>query len=124
MNRSLITSQSLDAFIQKKCTSLSKRLKAHPNKYRISVLVEGESKKPSGLVNSFKVTGLIKIARQGDLRVRKTGSDVKKTVAAVIEALETQIRRTTEKKERSRKTLGHSLKPVRSLKWEMNSSSK
>ncbi len=115
-------SPALDSFVRKQCSSLAQRLESHPNKYKISLSIKANSKNTEGRVTTYEVIGAIKIARQGQLRVSKKGHDPKKLVSSVVDALNKQLRRQTEKQERSRKTLGRSLKPVRHTIWELTSS--
>ncbi len=114
-------SKALDQFVQKQCAALAKRMESRPNKYKISLTVEASSRTPEGVANMYKATGVIKVSRQADIRASKSNRDVKQALIDVVAALEKQIRRQTEKQERSRKTLGKSLKPVRHMKWEIQS---
>ena len=115
----LKASEALDAFVQKQCSSLARRVGSHPNKYKISLSVKANARNPDGIVISYEVIGIVKVARQSHLSVKKKGKDVKKTISDVIDALSKQLRRKTEKKERSRRTLGQTLKPVRHYTWEL-----
>ncbi len=82
--------------------------------------MKATSRHPDGSVKSFEVVGTIAIKRKGELRVSKKHADPEKAVLLTIDALEKQVRRWSEKRERSRATLGKSLKSVRSFKMEVS----
>jgi ribosome-associated translation inhibitor RaiA len=115
-----MVSDQLNKYIQTQCSGLMNRLKAHPNKYKLALTVRPEAKNKEGKVKSFTVKGVIKIARASDIRAAKKDANPKVAVDDVIKALEKQIRRSTEKKERSRKTLGKTLKPIKEYKYELS----
>lgn len=114
----LNSSKALDSFVRKHASSLMRRVDSSNGRYRLSMAVRPISRSQDQTVKSFEVTGVFSIRGSKDLRANKKHADVKSAVVAVVEALEKQIRRTTEKKERSRKTLGTSLKTMREVKWE------
>ena len=114
-------SAALDQFVQNKLNTLTKRLHAHPRRYKFSLKLEVTSRKPTGVANNFRVTGAVKVLNGKNLLVIRKGVDAKKLISQVIENLEKQVRRDSEKRERSRKTFGKSLRKVRSMKWEMSS---
>lgn len=114
------SSKALDAYVREQCSSLVERISSHPNKYKLRMSVRPEARNKDGKIKSFHVEGIIVIPRKSDLRASKKGGDVKKAIESVVASLEKQVRRQTEKQERSRKTVGRSLKPVREFKWEMS----
>jgi ribosomal subunit interface protein len=114
------SSEALNEFVKKQCHALTERISAHPRKYKLKMSVKPESRNKDGQVKSFQVEGSIDINKRKELRASKKGSDIKKVVEQVVQSLEKQMRRHTEKTERSRKTLGKSLKPIREFKWEMS----
>lgn len=116
----LPNSKALDKYVRSHCNGLLKRIAAHPQKYQIKFSIKPEAKNQEAQVSSFKVDGSVTIVGRKSLRASAKGPDVKKMVDQVIEALETKIRRETEKRERSRKTVGQSLQPVKEYLWEMS----
>lgn len=115
-----MVSDQLNTYIQKQCAGLMTRLKAHPNKYKLALTVRPEAKNKEGKTKLFNVKGVIKVARSADLRASRKDANPKAAIDDVVRALETQIRRITEKKERSRKTVGKSLKPIKEYKYELS----
>lgn len=113
-------SESLDAFAQEHSRTLLKRLDAHNGKYKFKMTMKPGARRKDGQVKNFEVVGVIAIRGSGELRANKTDADPKKAVLSVVTALEKQIRRWTEKRERSRSTVGKSLKPVRAFKMEIS----
>lgn len=113
----LDSSEAVDVFLNDQCQAIARRISAHPERYHFDISVRPEARK-DGKVTSFVVDAVINIARQGSLRVHKHGADLRSAVAEAIDSLETQLRRYTEKRERSRKTFGRSLKSVRSERWK------
>lgn len=113
-------SQSLDAFVDKKSKALLKRVGAYHDRYKFSMNIKPTSRKKDGSVKTFSVVGVVKIKSVSDLRAEFESADPKLAVKKVIESLEKQIRRHTEKSERSRTTLGRSLIPIRQFKLEVS----
>jgi ribosomal subunit interface protein len=114
-------SQALNNHVHEKCSTLRRRFDNRREKYKITMKLEPNAKNPESRVTSFKVTGVVQVSGKPPIRVSKIEKDAKKGVNMVVETLEKKIRRLTEKQERSRKTFGKTLKPVRALKWELNS---
>jgi ribosome-associated translation inhibitor RaiA len=109
-------SAALDRFIQNHMQTLLERVSVHPKKYSLSMTIKANAKNAQGKIKSFEVDGTFKIARRANLRAAEKMGNVQKAVVSVIKSLEKQIRRLSEKKERSRKTIGKSLKSVRNFK--------
>lgn len=113
-------SQALDAFVDKKSKNLLKRVEAYHDRYKFSMNIKPRSRKKDGSVKTFSVVGVVKIKSVSDIRAEFESTDPKLAVKKVIDSLEKQIRRHTEKSERSRSTLGRSLKPIRQFKFEVS----
>jgi ribosomal subunit interface protein len=111
-------SAALNSFIQDHLHTLLDRIYVHPNKYAVSLTVKANAKKSQAKITSFEVDGTFRIARHANLRASEKMTDVHNAITTVVAALEKQIRRFSEKKERSRKTIGKSLKPVKEFKSE------
>ncbi len=116
----LDASSSLEAFGQKQARSLLKRIDASNERYRFKMTIKPDSRNPDGSVKLFEVVGVIKIKGRGELRAAKQNKDAKIAVQDVVSTLEKQIRRFSEKTERSRSTMGKSLRSVREFKIEVN----
>lgn len=116
----LDASSSLQAFGQKQATSLLKRIDAHDGRYRFKMTIRPNTRNPDGSVKLFEVVGTIKIRGRSELRVAKRNANPKVAVKEAVLTLEKQIRRYTEKSERSRSTVGKSLRSVREFKIEVN----
>lgn len=112
-------STALDEFVQEHIKSLRDRIFLHQTKYSVDITIKADAKNTEGKITSFEVDGTFYIARRADLRAVEKMSDVHQAVIAVIKSLEKQIHRLTEKQERSRKTIGKSLKSVREFKAEV-----
>jgi len=112
------SSKALDSFVQKHSRSLIRRVEQSNGRYNLSMSVRPVGRTPDQKVKSFEVSGVLSIQGVQNIRAAKKHKDPQVAVLAVVEALEKQIRRVTEKKERSRKTMGQSLKTVREVKWE------
>jgi ribosomal subunit interface protein len=112
------SSAALDVFIQDHIRSLLDRISVHPNKYSIDFTVKANAKSAENKITSFEVDGTFRVARRANLRASEKMRDVHEAVAAVSKSLEKQIRRLSEKLERSRKTMGKTLKPVKNFKSE------
>jgi ribosomal subunit interface protein len=111
-------SEALSNFIQDHIRTLQERISVHPNKYSVNITVKANAKNAEAKITSFEVDGTFCIARRANLRASEKMSDVHQAITAVSKSLEKQIRRLTEKLERSRKTIGKSLKPIKKFKSE------
>lgn len=113
-------SRSLDAFVDKKAKALLKRVSAYHDRYKFSMNITPASRKGDGSVKTFYVVGVLKLKSISEMRSKVESSDPQLAVKKVIENLEKQIRRHSEKSERSRSTLGRTLKPIRQFKFEVS----
>lgn len=77
------------------------------------------AKKKDGTIKAFEFVAVLKIKNAGELRISKKSLEPKTAVVEAVRALEKQVRRFSEKRERSRTTVGTSLKPVREFKMEV-----
>lgn len=116
-------SPALNNHVHEKCSTLRRRFDNRRQKYKLSMKIEPNAKNSESKVTSFRVTGVVHVFGKEPVRVTKIDKDPKKGVNIVVDTLEKKIRRMTEKQERSRKTFGKTLKPVRALKWELSSHS-
>jgi ribosomal subunit interface protein len=116
----LDTSDAINQYVREKCSTLSSRIAVQPNRYKMKMTVRPDAKLKTGKIKTFHVTGAIKVARSAELRASTKHSNIRKAIDKVITSLEKQVRRSTEKKERSRSTVGKSMKPVRNYKWRMS----
>ncbi len=114
-------SEALEEYTQKHMEGLSRRLDRRPGKTKsIEVQFKLDAKAPLGSLKnsevmiSYRYPGVKQI-----LHVKKTGTDLRKVLIEAIKATETVIRRTSEKSETGRRTLGHSKRNVRNLKQTM-----
>lgn len=113
------SSNSFDLFTKKQSSNLLKRLDKSGGRYKLLLAMKAGSKDTQGKIKLFEVKGSIQIRSQGLLVATSKNANPKKAVTDVISSLEKQIRRWSEKSERSRKTLGKSLKSVRDFKLEV-----
>lgn len=114
-------SEALDGYVQEHANSLLKRLNARGNRYKIKMIVKSSGRTEEAKIKEFVVIGTITVVGQKQLRASKKHKNPQDAVLLVIGALEKQLRRLTEKKERSRSTMGKTLKPVNKYKWEVTS---
>lgn len=114
-------SEALDAYVQEHASSLLNRLNARGNKYKIKMTVKPYTLSKESKIKEFVVSGVISVVGKKQLRAIKKHKSPQEAVLLVISALEKQLRRLTEKKERSRSTMGKTLKPVNKYKWELTS---
>ncbi|MBK9041570.1 MAG: HPF/RaiA family ribosome-associated protein [Bdellovibrionales bacterium] len=112
-------SQALDLFVQKHAGTLVRRISKSHGRYKVSFLLRPIARKRDASVKVFKFVGNITIRGGGQLRAEEKASDPRDAALKVIRSLEKQLRRLTEKQERSRKTVGKSLKPIRELRWQI-----
>ncbi len=113
-------SKSLDSYVQKHARSLLKRMDGKGGRYALKLSMKSVARKNDTKVKSFEVTGSIAVAGLTEMRAQKKASSPKKAVSSVLSALEKQLRRHTEKRERSRATMGKTLKPVNEFKWQIS----
>lgn len=113
------TSKAFDAYVQKHTSTLARRISKSHGRYKVSFSLRPVARKSDGSVKFFKFVGKISIRGGGQIRAEEKAPNPKDAALNVIRSLEKQLRRLTEKAERSRKTVGKSLKPIRELKWEM-----
>lgn len=112
------TSKALDVYVRRHCQSLLKRISARPDRYHLKFRVQPIAKNFEGAISYFQVDGGLVITGRKTLRASAEGDNIKQAVDKVIEALEKQLRRETEKRERSRKTMGRTMELVREHTWE------
>jgi ribosome-associated translation inhibitor RaiA len=113
-------SEALDDYVRKQSNGLLQRISVRPNKYKLKFRVSPEARKSDGSIYSFSVEGVVTITGRKELRAKAKDADAKKAIDKVIKALEGKVRRETEKTERSRKTVGKSLKPVKEYLWKLS----
>jgi ribosome-associated translation inhibitor RaiA len=113
------SSISFDLFTKKKSQVILDRLDKNGERYKLLLSMKAISKDAQGKIKLFEVKGSIKIKNRGILLASNKNKDPKKAVSSVTDSLEKQIRRWSEKTERSRKTMGKSLKTVRDFKLEV-----
>lgn len=111
-------SEALEDYTRKHVESLMRRLDRRPGKTKsIEVQFKLDAKAPLGSLKnsevmiSYRYPGVKKI-----LHVKKTGMDLRIVLNEAIHAAETVIRRTSEKSESGRRTVGKSKRFVRDLK--------
>lgn len=112
-------SNALEAFAARHLKSLLKRMvKRSGEPKNIDVQFKLDAKAPLGTVKNSEIK--IEYHYRGIAKpfiVKKTGSDLRDVLLECIHALESQVRRATEKLEGSKKTLGRSKgTKIRSLK--------
>ena len=112
-------SRAFDAYVQRHASTLVRRISKSHGRYKVSFSLRPVARKSDGSVKSFKFVGKISIRGGGQIRAEEKAANPKDAALNVIRSLEKQLRRQTEKMERSRKTVGRSLKPIRELKWEI-----
>lgn len=111
---------SFDTFTKNKSKSIIDRLDKNGERYKMNISVKSYSKDSQEKTNIFEVNGSIKINKRGILIAKNKNKNPHLAVSKVLESLEKQIRRWTEKTERSRKSMGRSLKSVRDFKLEIS----
>jgi ribosome-associated translation inhibitor RaiA len=113
------SSISFDLFTKKQSQTIINRLDKNGERYKLLLGMKAISKDSQGKIKMFEVKGSIQIRGRGLLMATNKNTNPKKAVSTVIDSLEKQIRRWSEKTERSRKTIGKSLQSVRDFKMEV-----
>lgn len=110
-------SEALEFYTEEHMKGLLKRIERRPGESKsVEVQFKQEAKAPLGSLKdcevmiSYRYPGIKKI-----LHIKKHGADIKKVLIEAIRATESAIRRSTEKSESGRKTLGKSKLKVREL---------
>lgn len=108
---------ALDKYMEKHLRSLQTRLEARYNNPVITLRGAVMGRTPDRKPKKFQAEILVKVPRsKAPFVVKKTAEDFRSALALAVDAMETMIRRESEKAERSRKTVGKSLYPVRRIK--------
>lgn len=113
------TSEALELFVNKKSKTLLRRIRSYHDRYKFSMNIKPSAHKKDGSIKLFCAMGVLKIKSLSEIRAKYESPSPEIAVKRVIDSLEKQIRRYSEKSERSRSTLGKSLKPIRKFKIEI-----
>ena len=108
---------AIDKYIEKRLKTLERRLDGRYENPVITLRGAVLNRRPDGKPKSFEVEILVKVPKsKAVFVVKKRGFDFRTALGDAADAMETILRRDSEKAERSRKTLGKSLYPVRKIK--------
>lgn len=108
---------AMEQLVEKKFHAIARRLDARFSINNVNVIADVTQRKPDGRPAKFSVMIMVNSAKPRKRVVaKKSASDFKKALNESLSAVEKILRRESELVERSRKTLGHSLKRVRDLK--------
>lgn len=108
---------SIDNYIERRLKTLQRRLDARFESPTITLRGSVLGRKSDGKPKSFEAELLVKVPKSKTPFVaKKRSSDFRSALSDAADAMETILRRDSEKSERSRKTLGKSLYPVRKVK--------
>lgn len=108
---------AIDRYIERRLKTLQRRLDARYENSTITLRGSVLGRKSDGKPKSFEAELLIKVSKaRKPFVAKKKNSDFRAALSDAADAMETILRRDSEKSERSRKTLGKSLYPVRKVK--------
>jgi ribosome-associated translation inhibitor RaiA len=110
---------TLDSFVKKQSTSLLRRISSKPEKYKLKFKLSPNARKRDGTISSFEAEAKLSITGVKEIVIKTKNKDPKTAIEIAFKKLEAKIQRETEKVERSRKTAGKSLKPVKELVWDI-----
>ncbi|MGE3681120.1 MAG: HPF/RaiA family ribosome-associated protein [Bdellovibrionales bacterium] len=113
-------SPTLSDFVEKRLQTLVRRYRDWGDGLIIRLHVDLVNRKASGAPRLFEVMAEVIRPKSKPLVVRKRNKDLRQAVTAGVESLEKLVRRESEKRERSRKTVGRSLKSVQQARWEVS----
>lgn len=112
-------SLAFETFVDQKSRTLRRRIKSYKDRYRLKLELSTMARKNDRFVKMFVATGILRLKGIKDLVAKAKSKDPHVAMKTVIDRLETQVRRYTEKVERSRSTVGRTLHPVRQFKYEI-----
>lgn len=105
---------AIDKYIEKRLRSLQKRLDARYVNPVLTLRGSVSGRGPDGKPKKFEAEILVKVPRvKTPFVVKKKNTDFRSALSDAADAMEKVLRRDSEKLERSRKTMGRTLKPVR-----------
>lgn len=108
---------ALDSYIEKRLKTLHKRLDARFQNPKISLRGAVTGRASDGRPKEFMAELMVKLPKSKKPFITKKKSiDFRTALTEAADAMEAIIRRDSEKAERSRKTVGKSLFPVRKVK--------
>lgn len=108
---------AIDKYVEKRLRTLQKRLDARYKDHKISLKGAVLGRSPDGRPKEFMAEILVKLPKsKKPFITKKRAGDFRSAVSEAVDAMETILRRDSEKSERGRKTLGKSLYPVRRVK--------
>lgn len=108
---------AIDKYIEKRLKSIHRRLDARYKNPVITLRGAVLNRRPDGTPKNFEAELLVKLPKsKSPLVVKKKNRDFRAALSDAADALETILQRDSEKAERTRKTLGKSLYPIREVK--------
>lgn len=108
---------AIDKYIEKRLRTLQKRLDARYDNPVLTLRGAVLNRKPDGKPKTFEAELLVKVPKsKAPFIAKKKNTDFRSALSDAADAMEAMLRRDSEKLERSRKTVGKSLYPVRKVK--------
>ncbi len=108
---------AISTYIEKRLRTLHRRLDARYKSPILTLRGAVLDRHSDGSPRRFRAEISVKIPRsKSPLFVKKVNTDFRSALSDAADAMETLLRRDSEKRERSRKTLGKSLSPVSKVK--------
>lgn len=108
---------AIDKYIEKRLRSIYRRLDGVYENPVITLRGSVLNRRPDGAPKNFEAELLVKVPKsRSRFVVKKKNKDFRSALSDAADAMETVLRRDSEKSERTRKTLGKSLYPVRKVK--------
>lgn len=111
------STNALQDYVVKRFHAIKRRVDARFHDSNVLLRGQITAKTDEGHAKEFQAELILKVPRsRTPYIVKKVNVDFRTAVSDAIHALETLLRRDSEKRERSRKTVGKSLKLVRKVK--------
>ena len=110
--------KSAKEYALEKAEPILARLKDSSNKQNLIISLKEIGEKFSSTHTKFQITATYNPDGFKPLQVTKSSESLQKAISSAIDTLKTRIQRKSEKKERSRKTFGKTLKPAKEFMRE------
>ena len=108
------TTGSIETYIEKRFHTLQRRLDERYNNAKVTLRGSVYARTPQGQAKSFTAELIVKVPRnKSPFVVKKTDKNFRSACSEAVAAMEKVLRRDSEKTERSRRTLGRTLRSVR-----------
>lgn len=108
---------AIQVYIEKRLHTLHRRLDERFHDAKVTIRGEVLSRNQEGHAKMFSAELIVKVPRtKNPFVVKKKDLDFRSACSEAVEAMEKVLRRDNAKRERNRKSLGHTHKSIRDLK--------